>query len=150
MKTTILTAALTISLAAGLSYVRADEPDTQPSAQAPANSHKTADGLIIADKTVGTGPAVNNGDSVTVNYTGWLQSTGKKFDSSLDRNQPFQFTVGNGDVIKGWDEGLVGMKVGGKRELIIPPDLGYGADGQGPIPPNSTLIFDIELLKIGQ
>ena len=150
MKKAILTAALTIGLAAGISCVMADQPDTQPSAQAPANSHKTADGLIIADKVVGTGPAAQSGDTVTVNYTGWLQSNGKKFDSSLDRGEPFPFTLGNGDVIKGWDEGVVGMKVGGKRELIIPPDLAYGADGQGPIPPNATLIFDIEMVKIGQ
>jgi FKBP-type peptidyl-prolyl cis-trans isomerase len=82
-------------------------------------------------------------------YTGWL-TTGKKFDSSVDAGKPFDFTIGNGEVIKGWEEGVAGMKVGGKRQLRIPPDLGYGASGTpgGPIPPNATLIFDVQLLGV--
>jgi len=143
-----LLALIALMLAVGLAPARADQPTTQPS----GNSHTTADGLTITDKVVGTGDEAKSGDTVVVNYTGWLKSNGQKFDSSYDRNQPFTFVLGNGDVIKGWDEGVVGMKVGGKRELIIPPDLGYGATGTpgGPIPPNATLIFDIELVKIGQ
>ena len=92
------------------------------------------------------------GQTVTVNYTGWLYvdgKKGKKFDSSLDRNQPFSFTLGQGQVIKGWDEGLATMHVGGKRTLIIPPDLGYGASGAGDdIPPGATLIFEVDLLSV--
>ena len=102
----------------------------------------------IEDTVVGTGPAVKNGDKVTVHYTGTL-TNGEKFDSSLDRNQPFSFVVGGGMVIQGWEEGLVGMQVGGKRKLTIPSEKGYGARGQGPIPPNSVLLFDIELISIG-
>lgn len=103
--------------------------------------------MKIEDTQEGTGVAIKDGDTVSVHYTGKL-TNGEKFDSSLDRNEPFSFTVGGGQVIKGWDEGLVGMKVGGKRTLTIPPEKGYGARAQGPIPASSTLIFDIELLKI--
>lgn len=103
--------------------------------------------MKIDDTVVGTGEAVKNGDTVSVHYTGKL-TDGTKFDSSLDRNEPFSFVVGGGQVIKGWDEGLVGMQVGGKRTLTIPSDKGYGPRGSGPIPPNATLVFDIELLKI--
>ena len=110
------------------------------------------DGLRIIDVKPGTGPVPQAGQTVTVNYTGWLYvdgKKGKKFDSSLDRNQPFSFTLGQGQVIKGWDEGLATMHVGGKRTLIIPPDLGYGADGAGAdIPPGATLIFDVDLLSV--
>jgi hypothetical protein len=106
-------------------------------------------GLEVIDLTVGTGATAQSGQSLTVQYTGWL-SNGKKFDSSRDRNQPFTFTVGKQQVIKGWDEGVPGMKVGGKRKLIIPPALGYGAKGAPPtIPPNAELVFEIELLAIG-
>ena len=109
-------------------------------------------GLRIIDVKPGTGPVPQAGQTVTVNYTGWLfvdGKKGKKFDSSLDRGQPFSFTLGQGQVIKGWDEGLATMHVGGKRTLIIPPDLGYGASGAGgDIPPNATLIFDIDLLGV--
>jgi len=110
----------------------------------------TSSGLRIIDVKSGTGPVPKAGQTVTVNYTGWLfvdGKKGKKFDSSLDRAQPFSFTLGQGQVIKGWDEGLATMHVGGQRTLIIPPDLGYGANGAGGvIPPGATLIFDVDLL----
>ena len=112
----------------------------------------TPSGLRIIDVKRGTGPVPHAGQTVTVNYTGWLfvdGKKGKKFDSSLDRNEPFSFTLGQGQVIKGWDEGVATMHVGGKRTLIIPPDLGYGAGGAGGvIPPNATLIFDVDLLGV--
>jgi peptidylprolyl isomerase len=112
----------------------------------------TPSGLRIIDVKPGTGPVPQAGQTVSVNYTGWLfidGKKGKKFDSSLDRGQPFSFTLGQGQVIKGWDEGLATMHVGGKRTLIIPPDLGYGASGAGGvIPPNATLIFEVDLLGV--
>jgi peptidylprolyl isomerase len=112
---------------------------------------KTESGLRYTDLKVGTGEAAKKGDMVEVHYTGWLYvdgKVGKKFDSSVDRKEPFPFTIG-GRVIKGWNEGVVGMKVGGKRRLIIPPDLAYGKEGAGDdIPPNATLLFEVELLKI--
>ncbi len=108
--------------------------------------HKLPDGLVFEDLVVGNGKMAETGMTVNVHYTGWL-TDGTKFDSSLDRNQPFQFTLGQGQVIRGWDEGVKGMRVGGKRKLTIPPDLGYGARGAGGvIPPNATLIFEVELL----
>jgi len=117
-----------------------------------ANEVTTPSGLRIIDVTKGTGAVPQTGQTVTVNYTGWLFVDGKKgqkFDSSLDRNQPFSFTLGQGQVIKGWDEGVATMHIGGKRTLIIPPDLGYGASGAGGvIPPNATLIFDVDLLSV--
>lgn len=117
--------------------------------KAGAKEVTTSSGLKYADVKVGTGSSPKKGDLVTVHYTGTL-TDGKKFDSSLDRGQPFQFQIGIGQVIKGWDEGVMTMKVGGKRKLTIPPDLGYGARGAGDvIPPNSTLLFDVELLKVG-
>jgi len=112
----------------------------------------TSSGLIINDTVVGTGKTAAAGQQVSVHYTGWLfygGERGKKFDSSKDRGQPFGFALGAGQVIKGWDEGVQGMKVGGTRKLTIPPDLGYGARGAGGvIPPNATLIFDVELLDV--
>lgn len=108
---------------------------------------KTPSGLAYKDTKVGDGPAAQPGQMASVHYTGWLPD-GTKFDSSRDAGQPFGFTIGQGQVIKGWDEGVAGMKVGGRRLLVIPPDLGYGASGQGPIPPNSTLVFDVELLGV--
>jgi hypothetical protein len=124
-------------------------PATPPALPSGLTPQTQPDGLQIIDITQGTGPAAQTGQTVTVNYTGWLQSNGTKFDSSLDRNQPFSFPLGQGQVIKGWDEGVVGMKVGGKRRLIIPPALGYGSTPNGKIPANSTLIFDIDLLSNG-
>ena len=109
-------------------------------------------GLKYTDTTVGTGAEATKGKKVSVHYTGWLYNNatkGAKFDSSLDRGQPFSFGLGAGQVIRGWDEGVAGMKIGGKRTLIIPPELGYGARGAGgAIPPNATLMFDVELLKV--
>ena len=108
----------------------------------------TPSGLRYTDDVVGTGDAPSKGKRVSVHYTGTL-TDGKKFDSSRDRNQPFEFTIGVGQVIKGWDEGVMSMKVGGKRRLVIPSALGYGAAGAGgAIPPNAELLFDVELLGV--
>ena len=106
-----------------------------------------ASGLKYTDVVEGTGPSPQTGQMVSVNYIGTLEN-GKKFDSSYDHGKPFEFRIGTGSVIKGWDEGLMSMKVGGKRKLVIPPALGYGSRGTPNIPPNSTLIFDVELLNI--
>ena len=112
----------------------------------------TASGLQIIETKVGTGPSPKTGQTCVMHYTGWLYENGqkgKKFDSSVDRNEPFEFPIGQKRVIAGWDEGVATMKVGGKRTLIIPPALGYGARGAGGvIPPNATLIFDVELLAV--
>ncbi|WP_447975547.1 FKBP-type peptidyl-prolyl cis-trans isomerase [Nitrospira sp. Kam-Ns4a] len=125
---------------------RADEKPAGPAAQGQVVTTET--GLQYVDLTVGTGRPAEIGDTATVHYTGWL-ADGTKFDSSRDRNEPFSFRVGAGRVIKGWDEGILGMKVGGKRKLIIPPDLGYGSRGAGNvIPPNATLTFEVELLQL--
>ena len=108
----------------------------------------TSTGLQYTDSAEGDGEAAKAGDQVSVHYTGWL-TDGTKFDSSVDRNQPFQFPLGAGRVISGWDEGVCGMKIGGKRKLTIPSDLGYGPTGAGGvIPPNATLVFEVELLEI--
>ena len=115
----------------------------------------TNQGPKMTDKKVGTGAEAVAGKTVVVHYTGWLfdaaapDNKGKKFDSSRDRNQPFDFPLGGGRVIKGWDQGVAGMKVGGQRTLVIPPEMGYGARGAGGvIPPNATLVFDVELLDV--
>ncbi len=119
---------------------------------APGKMTELANGLKYTDTNVGTGAEATKGHKVSVHYTGWLYNNGAKgakFDSSLDRGQPFAFALGAQQVIQGWDEGVAGMKVGGKRTLIIPPDLGYGARGAGgAIPPNATLMFDVELLGV--
>lgn len=121
-------------------------------ASASAETVTTPSGLQYRDEVVGTGPSPQTGKKVNVHYTGWLDDggkPGKKFDSSRDRGQPFSFTLGIGQVIAGWDQGVATMKVGGKRTLIIPAELGYGARGAGGlIPPNATLIFDVELLGV--
>ena len=112
----------------------------------------TSSGLSYIDTKQGTGPAAKAGQSAVVHYTGWLYQNGKKgkkFDSSVDRGQPFVFPLGAGRVIRGWDEGVAGMQIGGKRVLIIPPDMGYGARGAGAdIPPNATLVFEVDLLDL--
>jgi len=108
----------------------------------------TDSGLKLEELLEGDGATAETGQQVSVHYTGWL-TDGSKFDSSVDRNQSFEFTLGRGMVIRGWDEGVAGMKVGGKRKLTIPPQLGYGAQGAGGvIPPNATLVFEVELLGI--
>ena len=128
--------ALTFSLGVGGSMAEGNQEVTTPS------------GLKYVDQVVGTGEAAVVGKTVSVHYTGWLEN-GKKFDSSVDRGQPFSFPLGAGRVIKGWDEGVQGMKIGGKRKLTIPSNLGYGPQGAGGvIPPNATLIFDVELLGV--
>ena len=126
---------------------------TRASAQTAGKAMTTASGLQIIDSKIGTGASPKTGQTCVMHYTGWLYENGqkgKKFDSSVDRNKSFEFPIGQGEVIKGWDEGVATMKVGGKRTLIIPPALGYGARGAGNglIPPNSTLIFDVELLAV--
>lgn len=121
-------------------------PTTSPSPTAVA-SPAAAGKLESTDETVGTGAEAVAGKKVTVNYRGTL-ADGTEFDSSYKRNQPFDFTLGAGEVIKGWDEGVAGMKVGGKRKLVIPPDMAYGPNGQGSIPANATLTFEVELLNV--
>ena len=119
-------------------------------AEKPGKTVTTASGLKYVDQVVGKGASPVAGKQVKVHYTGTLEN-GKKFDSSVDRGQPFAFVIGTGQVIKGWDEGVMTMKAGGKRKLIIPANLGYGARGAGGvIPPNATLLFDVELLEVGK
>jgi peptidylprolyl isomerase len=137
--------ATTLSVVATGVIAMSQAADAQPVTTTPS-------GLKIIDLKVGAGPSPKPGQTCVMNYTGWLYENGnkgKKFDSSLDRNQPFSFPIGQHQVIAGWDEGVATMKVGGKRTLIIPPELGYGARGAGGvIPPNATLIFDVELLSV--
>ena len=123
-------------------------PNTSAPTKVTGEGVKTDSGLQYWDIKVGTGDEAKSGDKVKVHYTGWFTS-GKKFDSSVDAQQPYTFTLGQGNVIKGWDEGVAGMKVGGKRQLRIPPELAYGEQGyKNIIPPNSTLIFDVQLLAV--
>ena len=124
-----------------------EEPAEEAKEEAKVGAKTTESGLGIEDATLGEGDAVKDGDTVKVHYTGLLKD-GKVFDSSKERHEPFEFTVGAGEVIKGWDEGLVGMKKGGKRLLTIPAELAYGDREVGDIPANSTLYFEIELLEI--
>jgi len=129
-------------------------PDKSAEAQAPAQAQsgavKNPSGLSYTDLVKGNGAAPVSGKSVTVHYTGWLED-GKKFDSSLDHGQPFVFRIGAGEVIPGWDEGVMSMRVGGKRKLFIPAQLGYGGAGvPGAIPPNANLIFEVELLDVAK
>lgn len=128
-----------------------------PAPTAPANPPEvqgteitTDSGLKYIDIQEGTGPAPASGQTVVMHYTGWLAEGGTKFDSSIDRGQTYEFSLGQGTVIDGWDEGIATMKAGGKRRLIIPPNLAYGEAGRGEIPPNATLIFDVELVEIKQ
>jgi len=142
----IITAAILLLAAAAL--LAQTKPNTSAPTKVTGDGTKTASGLQYWDIKVGTGAEAKSSSHVTVHYTGWLTS-GKKFDSSVDAGKPFDFTIGRGDVIKGWEEGVAGMKVGGKRQLRIPPELGYGASGYpGVIPANATLIFDIQLLGV--
>lgn len=157
-------AALGLCLGLAIPYAQGEEAVTTPQANTPQAAKKTvkkaakkpavgktvttASGLKYQVLKAGTGAVAKAGQTVSVHYTGWL-TNGKKFDSSVDRGQPFQFALGGGQVIRGWDEGVAGMKVGEKRKLTIPSDLGYGANGAGGvIPPNATLIFDVELLGV--
>lgn len=134
----------TLVLMAGLGWFA-----TAVGAEDKPKTVKTDSGLKYQDLKVGDGATAKKGDTVKVHYTGWLAKGGKKFDSSVDRKKPFVFKLGAGRVIKGWDEGVAGMKVGGKRKLMIPAKLGYGARGAGGvIPPNADLVFDVELLEI--
>jgi FKBP-type peptidyl-prolyl cis-trans isomerase len=141
---------LTLILAFGTAVgAQAHKPDTSAPSKVTGEGTKTADGLQYWDIKVGTGPTAMEGQSAKVHYTGWL-TNGKKFDSSVDRGQPFTVEpLGKAPVIKGWNEGIIGMKVGGKRQLRIPPDLAYGTNGYpGVIPANATLIFDVQLLSV--
>jgi FKBP-type peptidyl-prolyl cis-trans isomerase len=137
----------------GLAACTEVTPTTTAAASSPTatpGSEMENQGLKIVDEVVGTGPEAVNGATVSVNYTGWLASNHQQFDSSFSRNKPFDFQLGAGQVIKGWDMGVLGMKVGGKRSLTIPASLGYGSTGAGGglIPPDATLIFDVELLEV--
>jgi len=128
--------------------VQAVRPNTNAPTKVTGYGVTTESGLQYWDIKLGLGPIAKAGDHVKVHYTGWL-TTGKKFDSSVDVNSPYEFTLGEGSVIRGWDEGVAGMKVGGKRQLRIPPELAYGETGfKTVIPPNATLIFDIQLLAV--
>lgn len=146
-----------VLLAAGVVFASASiyvfgQTNTAAAQAAGSTMTTTPSGLKITDTTVGSGASPKTGQICVMHYTGWLHSNGvkgQKFDSSLDRGQPFEFSIGKRQVIGGWDEGVASMKVGGKRTLIIPPELGYGARGAGGvIPPNATLMFDVELLDV--
>ncbi|MEQ1591785.1 MAG: FKBP-type peptidyl-prolyl cis-trans isomerase [Thiobacillaceae bacterium] len=147
----LILSALTMGACTANEAPTATQPVTQAQTTPPAandTARTTPSGLIVETVATGTGPAAAPGDTVSVHYTGWLVN-GTKFDSSRDRNEAFNFRLGAGQVIKGWDEGVAGMQAGGKRRLTIPAHLGYGARGAGGvIPPNAVLVFDVELLGI--
>ncbi len=153
IKTKFLACAAATLLVTAAACTKKTDDTAATSASAPAADSTPQTGasvtsLKIEELKAGTGAEAIAGKTVKVHYTGWL-TDGKKFDSSVDRGQPFEFSLGKGHVIKGWDQGVAGMKVGGKRKLTIPADLGYGAAGaQGAIPPNATLIFEVELLGV--
>ena len=145
--TTYVVALLAMGLAAQANKSTAKKPEAKQEAKMP-KIVTTPSGLKYQDLVEGTGESPKDGDTVVVHYTGWLLSL-RKFDSSVDRGQPLPFHLGKGEVIKGWDEGIAGMKVGGKRQLRIPPELAYGEAGHPPqIPQNATLIFDVQLVAI--
>jgi peptidylprolyl isomerase len=152
MRVSLSAPLMAILAALVLTSIAAMTSDDSASAQPAPKPVTTSSGLQIIDTKPGTGASPRAGQTVVVHYTGWLYENGakgKKFDSSVDRNEPFEFPIGQGRVIKGWDEGVATMKIGGKRTLIIPASLGYGARGAGgAIPPNATLIFDVELLGL--
>jgi FKBP-type peptidyl-prolyl cis-trans isomerase len=142
--------ALILFAMAGIASAGRADTNTDSPTKVDGKPKTTISGAQYWDITVGTGATASPGKNVQVHYTGWLTS-GKKFDSSVDRGRPIAFPLGNGRVIKGWDEGIAGMKVGGKRQLRIPPDLAYGNRGFGTVvPPNATLIFDVELIAVGK
>jgi FKBP-type peptidyl-prolyl cis-trans isomerase len=146
--TAVLLFAIALNAQAPAHKVQVVRPSTNAPTKVTGDGVKTDSGLQYWEIKIGFGPFAKAGDHVKVHYTGWLV-TGKKFDSSVDANQPYEFTLGKGEVIKGWDEGVAGMKVGGKRQLRITPELAYGEAGHPPqIPQNSTLIFDVRLLAI--
>lgn len=152
MKTLLSTLIATLTLIACTSSESPTTPQVKTPTVAPASTSNapqtTASGLIIETLAAGSGPAAKSGDNVSVHYTGWL-TNGTKFDSSRDRNEPFNFRLGAGQVIPGWDEGVAGMQPGGKRRLTVPAQLAYGSRGAGGvIPPNAVLIFEVELLAI--
>lgn len=137
---------LVILVLVGVDYFQ-NQASSEPSTDTTTGTTTTASGLQYQDLVLGEGPAAQNGDTVSVHYTGWLED-GTEFDSSIG-GEPFEFVLGTGSVIQGWDEGIAGMQAGGQRKLIIPPELAYGANGYGSvIPPNATLTFDVELLEI--
>ena len=157
MKTlSLLAAAFAAAVAASAASVSGDEAKSVTPSQPEKKSDtmkmtKTPSGLQYEDIQVGTGASPTKGQTCVVHYTGWLWENGakgEKFDSSVDRGTPIAIPIGVGRVIKGWDEGVMTMKVGGKRILLIPPDLGYGSTGKGKIPPNATLLFEVELIEI--
>ena len=149
MKKTMLFAVVLTLVGSMMAQGKPSGASTAAPTKVEGNGRRTLTGLRYWDITVGTGAEAKPGQTVRVHYTGWLERNGKKFDSSVDRGQPFTFKLGEGRVIKGWDQGVEGMKVGGKRQLLIPPNLGYGDRGAGGvIPPDATLIFDVELLAV--
>ena len=144
----ILGTTLLVVMMIACKSVGQSDSDNEISGKGSESVQHTESGLQILDLEIGDGAEVQAGDVASMHYTGWLED-GTKFDSSLDRGRPFEFTLGVGNVIKGWDEGVVGMKINGKRRLTIPPEVGYGSRGAGDaVPPNATLIFEVELLAI--